>query len=174
LWSRPAGFATLVQLILEQQVSLSSGRAAFERLQLAVGRPTPADILRLDDGELLAIGFSRQKTRYVRALARAIEAGEFDPASLETLDDEAATATLLARTGIGPWTASVYLLMVLRRPDAWPVGDVALQAAAAEVKRLDGRPTPGELDRLGEPWRPWRSVAARILWHHYLRARGRG
>jgi DNA-3-methyladenine glycosylase II len=173
LWPREPGFGTLARIILEQQVSLSSARAAFDRLVARVGEPAPDPFLALDDGELLAIGFSRQKARYVRALAAAIRDGELDLDALHSLNDEAAFEALLARPGIGPWTATIYLLIVLRRPDVWPAGDVALAAAAAEVKGLDGRPGPDGLAAMAEPWRPWRAVAARMLWHHYLSVRGR-
>jgi DNA-3-methyladenine glycosylase II len=173
LWAREPGFPTLILLILEQQVSLASARAAYDRLAAAVGEITPASVLQLDDGTLRAIGFSRQKTAYTRHLAAAIAGGRFDPHALETLSDDAVRAALIALKGIGPWTAEVYLLMALRRPDAWPHHDLGLLVAAQEVKALPQRPTPGELELLAEPWRPYRAVAARILWHHYLSTRAR-
>lgn len=168
LWARAPGFPTLVLLILEQQVSLASARAAFNRLEAALGAVTPAGVLSLSDVELRSIGFSRQKTGYVRALATAIQRGEFDPDHLADLDDDGVRRALTARKGIGPWTAEIYLLMVLRRPDAWPSGDLALATAAQQVKGLAQRPTPTDLTALAEGWRPWRAVAARLLWHHYL------
>jgi DNA-3-methyladenine glycosylase II len=173
LWTRPPGFPTLLQIVLEQQVSLASARAAYDRLLLAADPLTPATFLGLDDATLIAIGFSRQKARYGRALARALEAGSLDLDAVAELADDEAMTELTALPGIGPWTASIYLLMALRRPDLWPAGDVALQSAAAEVLALPARPTPEELTILAEPWRPWRSVAARMLWHDYLRRRGR-
>ncbi len=173
MWARAPGFPTLVQVILEQQVSLSSARAAFERLHAVADPLTPDAFLRLDDDALLHIGFSRQKARYVRELARAIRGGALDLDRLAGLDDAAAAAALIALPGIGPWTATIYLLMVLRRPDVWPGGDVALAAAVAEVKRLPARPDAVAMEPLAERWRPWRSVAARILWQHYLATRGR-
>lgn len=174
LWERETGFPTLVHIILEQQVSLASAQAAFLRLTAAVSPLTPAAFLRLDDGRLLQIGFSRQKARYVRELATAVLDGDLDLDHLGELDDDAARSILLARSGIGPWTATIYLLMCLRRPDVWPAGDIALQQAVAEVKSLPGRPDAARMDELAEGWRPWRAVAARILWHHYLSSRGRG
>jgi DNA-3-methyladenine glycosylase II len=168
LWAREPGFATLVLLILEQQVSLASARAAFNRLEAAIGAVTPAGLLALSDEELRAVGFSRQKSGYARALADAIVAGRFDPEQLAALDDNGVRRSLTTLKGIGPWTAEIYLLMVLRRPDAWPVGDLALATAAQQVKRLAQRPTPADLLGLAEAWRPWRAVAARLLWHHYL------
>ena len=167
LWGREAGFGTLLHIILEQQVSLASARAAFERLA-AAAPVTAASFLRFDDASLRAFGFSRQKAAYGRGLAQALVAGALDLAALETMDDEAARAALVAIKGIGPWTADIYLLMALRRPDIWPVGDLALVLAAQDVKRLPHRPTSLELQALAEPWRPWRAAAARILWHYYL------
>ncbi|MCE7985099.1 MAG: DNA-3-methyladenine glycosylase 2 family protein [Caldilinea sp. CFX5] len=172
LWAREPGFPTLVHIILEQQVSLASARAAFDRL-LALATPlTPTRFLELDDVTLRAVGFSRQKTGYNRHLAQSIVTGEFDIDGLVTLSDEAARAALVARKGIGPWTADIYLLMCLGRPDVWPVGDLALQVAMQSVKGLTQRPTVVEMATMGEAWRPWRAVAARLLWHHYLRERG--
>lgn len=168
LWAREPGFPTLVLLILEQQVSLASARAAFNRLEAALGAVTPAGVLSLSDDELRGVGFSRQKSGYARDLATAIQRGEFDPDHLAALDDDGVRRALTARKGIGPWTAEIYLLMVLRRPDAWPIGDLALATAVQQVKGLAQRPTPADLTALAEAWRPWRAVAARLLWHHYL------
>ena len=168
MWRREAGFATLVLLILEQQVSLASARATFTRLAARAGTLEPARVLALDDETFRAAGVSRQKTAYVRALAEAVAGGRLDVERLRRLPDEAVREALVAIKGIGPWTADVYLLMVLRRPDVWPSRDLALAVAAHEVKGLGGRPGVDELDRIGEAWRPWRAVAARILWHHYL------
>ncbi|MCO6449187.1 MAG: GrpB family protein [Caldilineales bacterium] len=172
LWSRPAGFTTLIHIILEQQVSLASANAAFTRLQAAVSSLTPQAFLKLDDDALRSIGFSRQKTRYGRLLAQALLAGEIDLQSLHHLSDDEARKTLMRVKGIGHWTANIYLMETLLRPDIWPVGDLALANAAREVKGLTERPHANQLESLGEPWRPWRSVAARILWHHYLSIRG--
>jgi DNA-3-methyladenine glycosylase II len=171
LWAREPGFPTLILLILEQQVSLASARAAFNRLADRLGAVTPAAFLDLDDGELRAIGFSRQKTGYGRHLAQAIVDGRFDANALAALDDDSVRAALVRLKGIGPWTAEIYLLMVLGRADAWPVHDLALAVAAQAVKGLPARPTPAELATLAEPWRPWRAVAARLLWHYYLAQR---
>ena len=173
LWDRAPGFPTLIHIVLEQQVSLASAQAAFGRLRAAADPLTPSRFLELSDAELLAIGFSRQKARYGRALAVALESGALDLQALETLDDEAVHAALQSVPGIGPWTSTVYLLMVLLRPDLWPVGDIALAASVGEVKGLGRRPDPIEMADLGEAWRPWRSVAARLFWHDYLARRGR-
>ncbi|HEX5147819.1 MAG TPA: hypothetical protein VFW02_01975 [Candidatus Limnocylindrales bacterium] len=173
LWDREPGFPTLLHIVLEQQVSLASARAAYERLLANVDPLTPLRFLELTDAQLLTIGFSRQKARYGRALAEAIETGTLDLEALEPLDDEAVHLALQSVPGIGPWTSTVYLLMVLLRPDLWPVGDIALAESVGEVKKLGRRPTATEMTELGEAWRPWRSVAARLFWHDYLARRGR-
>ncbi len=174
LWDREPGFATLLHMILEQQVSLASAQAAFDRLRAAVAEPIrPARFLELGDDELLAIGFSRQKARYGRALATAVVTRTLDLDGLDGLGDDAVHAALQAIPGIGPWTSTIYLLMVLGRPDVWPVGDIALAESVGQVKGLGRRPDPVEMGDLGEAWRPWRSVAARLFWHDYLARRGR-
>lgn len=178
MWGRQPGFPTLVHIILEQQVSLASARAAFMKLQAktlaaAPGAKgvNPETFLTLDDDELKRIGFSRQKAGYCRELARALLANEIDLEALAALDDPAARSALMKIKGIGPWTADIYLLMVLLRPDTWPVGDLAIAAAVQELKGLASRPAPAELEQIALPWRPWRAVAARLLWHYYLRER---
>jgi DNA-3-methyladenine glycosylase II len=172
-WARPTGFATLLLLILEQQVSLASAQAAFTRVDTRVGGITPDTLLMLSDAELREDGFSRQKTRYARALATAVTSRELDLVALERLDDATARAALVALPGIGPWTADVYLLSALRRPDMWPAGDLALQEAARRVLSLAERPSVAELETIGERWRPHRATAARLLWHQYLAERRR-
>ena len=173
MWEREPGFPALVLTILEQKISLDSARAVFDRLLALAPALTPRALLALDDSALRLAGFSRQKALYCKLAARSIVEGHLDLDALERLDDDAARASLVALKGVGPWTADVYLLRCLRRPDVWPSGDLALALAAREVKRLASRPTPVELDALAEPWRPWRSVAARILWSHYLNRSGR-
>lgn len=173
-WFRAPGFPTLIHIILEQQISLASANAAFKRLLALASSPlTPARFLELDDDELKRAGFSRQKTAYGRHLARAITDGELDLEALIKMEDAEVKAELLQVKGIGAWTADIYLLRALRRPDAWPAKDLALMIAAQEVKRLDARPSPVELEALAEQWRPHRAVAARLLWHYYLRRRAK-
>lgn len=168
LWAREPGFHTLIHIILEQQVSLASAKAAYGRLIAATGRLVPERFLELNDADLKTIGFSRQKAAYGRGLADAMLDGRIDLARLETLDDDQVKVELTAIKGIGPWTADIYLLMVLRRPDTWPSGDLALASAVQRVKRMRKAPTPMKLEHIGEAWQPWRAVAARILWHYYL------
>jgi DNA-3-methyladenine glycosylase II len=172
LWVREPGFPTLVYIILEQQVSLASAKAAFDRLSAAVRPLTPRRFLKLTDDQLLRIGFSRQKTLYTRLLAESLARGYFDLRNLHDLHDDAARKMLVAFKGIGNWTADIYLLSALRRPDIWPVGDLALATAVQEVKRLRQRPSPEKLEKMSAPWKPWRAVAARLFWHHYLCKRG--
>jgi DNA-3-methyladenine glycosylase II len=172
LWVREPGFPTLVYIILEQQVSLASAKAAFDRLKAAARPLTPTRFLKLTDSELLRIGFSRQKTLYTRLLAESLSRRHFDLHYLDNLHDDAAHKMLVAFKGIGKWTADIYLLSALRRPDIWPTGDVALATAVQEVKHLRQRPSPERLEKMSAPWRPWRAVAARLFWHHYLSKRG--
>ena len=172
LWARDASFASLVHLILEQQVSLASARAAFDRLAAALGGAVEPDgLLALDDGRMLAIGFSRQKRDYARGLAAAMTDG-LSLEALATLPDDEVRAALIRIRGIGPWTADIYLTMCLLRPDVWPAGDLALATSARDVLALTETPTHPELAATAERWRPYRAVAARLLWHDYLRRRG--
>lgn len=172
LWVREPGFPALVYIILEQQVSLASARAAFGRLQAAVNPLTPGRFLKLTDTELLRIGFSRQKTLYARLLAESLARRYFNLRDLHELQDDSARNMLITFKGIGRWTADIYLLSALRRPDIWPTGDLALATAVQEVKRLRRRPSPEKLEALSVPWKPWRAVAARLFWHAYLSKRG--
>lgn len=168
LFLRPPGYATLILLILEQQVSLASARAAYTRLEAALGEITPARFLTLDDAALRGIGFSRQKTRYGRLLSEAVLDGTIDLASLSEKDDAAVQAELIQLKGIGSWTANIYLMTALRRTDIWPVKDRALVVATRQVKRLAQDPSPEALLQIGESWRPYRSIATHLLWHFYL------
>ena len=168
MWDREPGFPTLVHIILEQQVSLASAKAAFDKLSDTIVPLDPEPFLTLDDAALTLVGFSGQKGRYCRELARALITNTLDLEALPSLPDEGVRAELEKVTGIGPWTADIYLLMALLRPDVWPPGDLALAAAVQDLKGLDHRPRPEELLTIAERWRPWRSVAARIVWLHYL------
>lgn len=168
LWARDTGFPTLLRIILEQQVSLASAKAAFDRLSAIASPLTPRNFLRLDDETLKRAGFSRQKTLYGRHLATSVNEGSLDLKELHKMNDEAVRSALMSIKGIGIWTADIYLLMAMRRPDIWPRGDLALAVAVQTVKKLSERPTQEQLDSLSEPWRPWRAVAARLLWHFYL------
>jgi len=172
LWTREPGFPTLVYIILEQQVSLASARALYQRLQAAVKPFTPARFLKLTEVEMRRLGFSRQKAHYTRLLAEAIHRKQFALHKLHELEDKLAREQLVALKGVGNWTADIYLLSALRRPDIWPIGDLALATAVQEVKRLRKRPSPERLETMSTLWRPWRAVAARLFWHAYLCKRG--
>ena len=172
-WTHAPGFPGVVIAILAQQVSLESAQAAFTKLENAIGSISPEGFLSLDDDALRTIGFSRQKASYVRGVAQGIMAGQIDLQDLESMDDDEARKRLMEVRGIGAWTADTYLLFALRRPDAWPSGDLALAKAIQEIKGLATTPSSEEVDGIADHWRPWRAVAARILWHHYLSERGR-
>jgi DNA-3-methyladenine glycosylase II len=158
----------MVRFILEQQVSLASADAAFRRLEAAIGTVEPEPFLALDDEELRAIGFSRQKAGYTRGLAEGMIDGTIDLQGLEDRADKEVIETLETIKGIGPWTAHNYLLFVLGRPDAWPTGDRALYVSMASVLELAEVPDRATADAIADRWRPYRAVAARMLWHDYL------
>ncbi len=172
LWAREATFATLLHIILEQQVSVASALAAFNQLRGKLnGAVTPENLLSLTDAEMKACYFSRQKTVYARELAAALAGGHLDLQSFENLSDEQIKIELKRIKGIGDWTADIYLLMAMRRPDVMPRGDLALHIAWQKLKRLESRPNSEEFLRIAERWKPLRSVAARLLWHFYLSTR---
>lgn len=168
LWAREASFATLVHIILEQQVSLASAASAFNRLKEKLTEITPENVLRLSDEELKACYFSRQKTVYARELSRAVLDGRLDLKSLEDLTDAQIKHELKKIKGIGDWTADIYLLMALRRADVMPKGDLALQVAYKKLKRLERVPHADEFQQIARAWKPFRAAAARLLWHFYL------
>jgi len=170
---RPPGFQTLMKIVVQQQVSLASGEAIWRRLVAGLDGAAPTAVAAAAPAELCALGLSRPKAAYAHALAEAVLDGSLDFGRLEALDDEAAVAELTRVKGIGRWTAEIYLLSVLQRPDVFPAADIALMAAAGEVKRLQARPDARALALLAESWRPWRAIAARLLWHYYRHARGR-
>ncbi len=172
-WTHTPGFPGLVIGILSQQVSLESARAAYTKLEKAIGPVRPQAFLSLGDEALRTIGFSRQKGTYVRDLAYAILNGDVDLNAMVRMDNDRARTYLMQRRGIGAWTADTYLLFALRRPDVWPSGDLALEKAIQEVKGLTKTPGSKEADQIAKQWRPLRAVAARVLWYHYLCERGR-
>ena len=171
LWAREASFATLVHIILEQQVSLASAASAFNKLREKLGEITPENVLSLSDEDLKACYFSRQKTVYARELARAILDGSLDLLALEDLADAQAKGELKKIKGIGDWTADIYLLMALLRADVMPKGDLALHVAWQKLRKLTERPNSAEFLTIAEKWKPFRAVAARLLWHFYLSAK---
>lgn len=169
LWARRPGFATLIKIILEQQVSLSSAKAINDKLHKNIMPFTPARFLELGFTKLKKMGLTRQKSSYCINVAEAVTKDKFSFTSLNKLDDYNAKQTLMKIKGVGSWTADIYLLMALRRPDIWPKGDIALAKSIKKVKRLKDLPSYEEQIRIAEMWRPYRSVAARMLWQHYIK-----
>jgi DNA-3-methyladenine glycosylase II len=172
MWGRPTGFATLVWIILEQQVSIAAARTLFRRLGVHLGgRVTPEAVLAAGVEGLRAFGLTRQKSRYCHELAVRVSGRALDLQSVSRLPEAEARAALLDVPGIGNWSVDVYFVMALRRPDVWPRGDLALGLALHRVKRLRAVPTHERQEAIAAQWAPWRSVAARILWADYLAAR---
>ena len=168
LWNREPGFATLINIILEQQVSLASAAAAFRKLQAEIDPVDPENFLSLDDLKLKEIGFSRQKAGYASNLAHLIYQNELNLEQLHDLPDEHVAKIMLGIKGIGRWTVDIYLLMALCRRDIMPQGDLALIKALHKLKKIPLDKKGGNLSLITDYWKPWRSVAARILWHFYL------
>jgi 3-methyladenine DNA glycosylase/8-oxoguanine DNA glycosylase len=168
LWERPQGFATLLYIILEQQVSLASAKACFDKLVATVRAVTPESLLKLNDADLKTIGFSRQKTAYARHLAEAVLEKRIDLENLINLPDAEVKTELTKLKGVGDWTSDIYLLMAMLRPDVMPKGDLALHAAWQKLSNSTLRPHSDEFLVIAERWKPFRSAAARLLWHFYL------
>ncbi|HEX5318281.1 MAG TPA: DNA-3-methyladenine glycosylase 2 family protein [Stellaceae bacterium] len=171
--ARRNGFATLLHIILEQQVSIDAAAAMHRRLTGLCVPLAPETFLALDDPTLKSCGFSRQKMSYGRGLAAAVAEGSLDFARLDAADDETALATLVALKGIGRWSAEIYLIFALGRANIWPAADLGLQFAVAECLDLGARLGERELREMGERWQPWRSVAACLFWQSYLHKRSR-
>ena len=172
MWGRRPGFETLIHIVLEQQVSIVAARSLFRRVRTHLGGMTPETVSRRGVTGLHRLGLTRQKASYCHELARAALAGNLRLSDIACAPDEDGRARLLALRGIGPWSVDIYYLMALRRPDVWPRGDLALASALREVKRLRSLPSFERQLQLSQAWAPWRSVAARILWAHYLSQRG--
>ena len=171
MWGRRPGFNTLLRIVLEQQVSLISARAMYERLRANIDPFDPATFIERGELYLRSLGMTRQKAHYAVQVAHAFRNGDLK--FLSRLNDEEAHATLTRIKGVGPWTANIYLLMALKRPDIWPDGDIALATAVTRLRKLDTRLSFRQLEQIAESWRPYRSVAARMLWQYYLAARVR-
>jgi DNA-3-methyladenine glycosylase II len=171
MWARRPGFATLIHIVLEQQVSIAAARTLFRRVRTEIGGMTPERVMERGADGLHRLGITRQKSSYCHALARAVLDGGLSLGLIARGGDAAGRAALLALRGIGPWSADIYYLMALRRPDIWPTGDLALAVALREVKRLRKLPDAQRQLATSRMWSPWRSVAARLLWHYYLTTR---
>ncbi|NNL46869.1 MAG: DNA-3-methyladenine glycosylase 2 family protein [Acidimicrobiia bacterium] len=165
---RKAGFATLAQIIVEQQVTLASGRAIWARLEGGLDTVTPETVFARTVDDLRSMGLSIQKATYIHGIAAAALDGELNFRRVHRADDEGAREQLIRMKGVGRWTADIYLLTAMGRPDVWPRGDLALDTALMWLKRLRKKPRPERIDKLTGPWSPWRSVAARILWLGYV------
>jgi DNA-3-methyladenine glycosylase II len=171
MWGRRPGFATLVRIILEQQVSLAAARTMYLRLEARLGGMSAAHVAASSVAELREFGLTRQKAGYCHGLALRVLDGRLDLPTVARAGDEAGRSALLSVPGLGPWSVDIYWLMALRRPDVWPTGDLALAVALRDLKHMKHTPRAEEQERLAERWSPWRSVAARMLWSHYLDAR---
>ena len=169
MWARRPGFPTLLRIVLEQQVSLVSAQAMFARLKSNVEPFTAQGFIEAGEAYLRSLGVTRQKAHYCVQVAEAFTNGHLS--ELGRMNDDDAHAALVSIKGVGPWTANIYLLMALRRPDIWPDGDVALATAVGRLRKLTHRPSFTELAKIAERWRPYRSVAARMLWQYYLAER---
>jgi DNA-3-methyladenine glycosylase II len=172
MWTRKGNFQTLIHIILEQQVSLASARAALNKLKEKIGIITAKKLLTLSDVELKACYFSRQKTVYARCLGKAIVSNQIILKNFSDLDDAEIRRQLKTIKGIGDWTVDVYLLFALQRTDIFPLGDLAMLNALKEVKKLSKETDQEELLKLSERWRPYRSIATMLLWHYYIQKRG--
>ncbi len=170
MWQREPGFATLIHIILEQQVSLASAKAALHQLTRKIGTITPAKLLKLNDDELRACYFSRQKTVYARELATALVTKKLNLSALHASDDAVIRNELKKIKGIGDWTVDVYLMMALQRIDFFPLGDIALVNSLKKVKQLQPGTSGADLLHVADSWRPYRTIAAYLLWHAYLSA----
>ena len=171
MWARRPGFATLIHIVLEQQVSIAAARTLFLRLRQQLGEMSPRTVAGCGVAGLRRFGLTRQKASYCHDLAIAVEGGRLDLGRIARAPDDLGREALLAMRGLGPWSVDIYYLMALRRPDVWPTGDLALAEALRHVKRLATRPDNTEQQAISAGWAPWRSVAARLLWHYYLNTR---
>lgn len=171
-WSRKPTFSTLIHIILEQQVSLASAKAAFDKLQSYISNVSPENILRLSDEEMKACYFSRQKTGYARSLSEAVLNGSLDLENLINENDDAIRSALIKIKGIGNWTVDVFLMMCLHSTDIFPLGDIALVNSLKHVKQLPSHTTKEELLYVTESWKPYRTIAAYLLWHAYICRKG--
>jgi DNA-3-methyladenine glycosylase II len=169
-WVRPQGFVSLVKIILEQQISLASANAHFNKLNSYLPDLTPSEILKLSDEELRTCQVSRQKSRYLRALSQAVLNDELDLMELNNLPEQEVRNQLIKIKGIGNWTADIYLMFCLQAKDIFPIGDIAVVNA---TKDLTDAQTKEDIINLAENWKPLRSLASYFLWHYYLKKRGR-
>ena len=167
-----AALESLLRIITDQLISRQAGIAIWRRIEVRLAPFDPGAIARKREASLMKLGLSGAKARSFKAVATAVADGTLDFATLAKLSDADVLAALTALDGIGPWTADIFLLTAMGRSDAWPAGDLALQVAARHLFDLDTRPNHKQLTQMAEGWRPWRSVAARLLWSHYRGLKG--
>lgn len=168
--TRPSGFVALSQLILEQQVSIASAKACFDKIEKHLNGFTPKLLLEVSDEELKSCGVSRQKTSYIKNLALCIEKNQIDLETFHSKTEMEAYTELIQLKGIGKWTAQVYLMFCLQKKDVFPIGDIAVQHTMRELFNTE---TLEEMENHANNWKPFRSLATYLLWHHYLRKRNR-
>jgi DNA-3-methyladenine glycosylase II len=170
--ARPIGFVGFARAIVAQQVSVAAATGIWNKLEAGLGAMEPIRVIETPDDGLRTMGLSRQKASYIRGLAEAVVSGTLNFDDLHAAEDEAAIATITQLKGLGRWSAEIYLLFAMRRPDIWPGNDLALQEAMRILKKLRSRPDEKRLRKLGEAWRPHRSAGALFLWHVYHHAKG--
>jgi DNA-3-methyladenine glycosylase II len=170
---RTRGFEGFMRAIVAQQVSVAAANGIWRKLEEGLGEIEPEAVLSCDDGRLRSLGLSRQKSSYVRGLAEAVVTGALDFDALHKMPDEEAIGEITRLKGLGRWSAEIYLLFAMQRPDVWPANDLALQEAMRVLKNLRSRPDEKRLRKLGEGWRPHRSAGALFLWHVYHHVKGR-
>lgn len=173
LWDRPQSFATLVHIILEQKISVASAQAVMQRVRIACPGMQPSQFLKVPETVLREAGVSGRKVSYCQSIAQSLANGKLSLPKLRNFSDEEVVNALTGVRGIGPWTAGVYLMMALRRSDAWASGDRALAVSYCECAKLDRVPSYAELDEIARAWMPHRGTAARLLWYAYLQKRDR-
>jgi DNA-3-methyladenine glycosylase II len=166
------GLKGLLRIVTDQLISLKAGEAIWRRIDIELSPFDAARISRMREASLMRLGLSGAKARCFKSVAKAVFDGSFSFERLRSLSDSDVLANLMALKGIGPWTADIYLLAAMGRADAWPAGDLAVQVGAQHLFDIPERPGPRHLASLAEPWRPWRSVAARLLWSHYRGLKG--
>lgn len=164
---RPGGFTGLVRIVVGQQLSISSATAIWSRVEAGVAPFEPAQIMSLNDDVLRGFGLSRSKVATIRSLATAVLDGTFDVVALDHAQDHDIHKALTGLRGFGPWSADIYIMFCLGRRDGFAAGDLALQEGVRLVMGLEERPNAAQLLDISERWRPWRGVAARLLWAHY-------
>jgi DNA-3-methyladenine glycosylase II len=164
---RPAGFETFLETIVSQQISVKAAASILARVRTLLPVCDAESLLAIPNDQLRAAGLSQRKAEYLQGLARAIVDGNFDPESLDKMDDESAIESIVRLRGFGRWSAEIYLMFSLGRPDIFPADDLILQVSLQKVKRLKTKPTPKVARQKVEHWGPWRSIGSLFLWHYH-------